>query len=92
MLEGWSARLIAAQGFGHWLALAEGEVVASLVVKEPVSDGAVEIGYATAPARRGQGIATAAVQALLPVLRGHGVSLVRAETAKTNPASARVLE
>ena len=30
MLQGWSARLVAAQGWGSWLAVRGGEVVASL--------------------------------------------------------------
>ena len=91
MLVGWSARLQAAQGWGTWLGVAGGEVVASLAVKEPLAEGVVEIGYGVAPARRGQGVATAAVKALLPVLAGHGVQVVRAETAQGNPASGRVM-
>jgi RimJ/RimL family protein N-acetyltransferase len=92
MLVGWSARLQAAQGWGTWVAVRQGEVVASLAVKDPVAGGAVEIGYGVAPARRGLGVATAAVRALLPVLAGHGVRLVRAETAQGNPASGRVMQ
>ena len=92
MLVGWSARLQAAQGWGTWVAVWQGEVVASLAVKDPVREGAVEIGYGVAPARRGQGVATAAVRALMPVLGGHGVRLVRAETARDNPASGRVMQ
>ncbi len=92
MLVGWSARLQAAQGWGTWLAVWRGEVVASLAVKDPVADGAVEIGYGVAPARRWQGVATAAVRALLPVLAGHGVRVVQSETAQGNPASGRVMQ
>ena len=51
-----------------------------------------EIGCAVAPARRGQGLGTAAVQGLLPVLAGHGVTRVQAETEAGNIASERVLE
>ena len=91
MLVGWSQRLNDAQGWGSWLAVSEGEVIASLAVKEPVTAGAVEIGYGVAAERRGRGIATMAVGLLLPVLAGHGVTLVRAETAVRNPASGRVL-
>ena len=92
MLQGWSARLQAAQGWGSWLAVRGGEVVASLAVKQPLSEGTVEIGCAVAPARRGQGFGTAAVQGLLPVLAGHGVTRVQAETEAGNIASERVLE
>ncbi len=91
MLSAWSARLHRAQGWGTWLAVEGGEVVASLAVKEPLSAGLVEIGYGVAPARRGAGVATRAVLALCPVLAGHGVGLVSAATARDNPASARVL-
>ncbi len=91
MLVGWSARLQAAQGWGTWVAVWRGEVVASIAVKDPVADGSVEIGYGVAPARRGLGVATAAVRALLPVLAGHGVRFVRAETARDNAASGRVM-
>lgn len=91
MLAGWTARLHAAQGWGSWVAAAAGEVVASLAVKAPMQDGCVEIGYGVAPMRRGRGLATAAVLALLPLLAARGVKLVTAETALDNPASGRVL-
>ena len=91
MLVGWSARLQAAQGWGTWVAVWQGEAVASLAVKDPLAGGTVEIGYGVAPARRGLGVATAAVCALLQLLAGHGVRVVRAETAQDNPASGRVM-
>ena len=91
MLHHWSVRLIAAQGWGAWLAVTGGEVVASMAIKDPVQDGVVELGYGVAPARRGRGHATAAVALLLPVLAGRGVRLVRAETAVGHVASGRVL-
>jgi RimJ/RimL family protein N-acetyltransferase len=91
MLGPWVDGLRQAQGWGGWLALEAGEVVASVAVKAPVAAGMVEIGYGVAPARRGRGVATRMVLALLPVLAGHGVARVRAETAEDNPASARVL-
>lgn len=92
MLARWSARLQAAQGWGSWLAVAGGEVVASLAVKEPLAGGVVEIGYGVAPARRGRGLATAAVLLVLQDLAGRGVRAVRAETSPGNPASGRVLQ
>lgn len=92
MLGPWSARLQAAQGWGTWLAVTgAGEVVASLAVKAPVAGGWVEIGYGVAPARRGRGLATAALILALQELRGRGVAVVTAETSPANPASARVL-
>lgn len=92
MLKALSGRLQRAQGWGTWFAAAGGEVVCSLAVKDVPAHGTVEIGYGTAPARRGRGHATAAVKALLPALAAKGVGQVRAETSVDNPASARVLE
>ena len=92
MLQGWSARVNAAQGWGTWLAVDQGQVVASLAVKDPVANGMVEIGYAVAPVWRGQGVATRAVTALLGELAAQGVWRVQAETAVGNPASGRVLD
>lgn len=92
MLAGWSQRLQQAQGWGTWFGVAGGEVVVSIAVKNPVVAGAVEIGYGTAPARRGLGHATAAVVALLPILAGRGVTRVTAETSTANIASQRVLQ
>ncbi len=92
MLTGWAERLHSAQGWGTWVAVSGAEVVGSLAVKSPAVAGVVEIGYGTAPARRGRGHAAAAVLALLPVLRAYGVTQVTAETAIDNPASGRVMQ
>lgn len=92
LLEGLSQRLHQAQGWGTWFGVVGGEVVVSIAVKDPVLAGAVEIGYGTAPARRGRGHATAAVVALLPLLAERGITLVRAESATGNIASGRVLQ
>jgi RimJ/RimL family protein N-acetyltransferase len=91
MLAGWSARLLSAQGWGTWLAVQDGEVVASLAVKDKPDAGVIEIGYAVAPARRGRGIATKAVRALVELLVARGVTEVLAETGPGNAASAQVL-
>ena len=91
ILIGWSARLVAAQGWGSWIAVAGGEVVASLAVKHPLAAGTVEIGYGVAPAAEGKGMATAALLALLPLLQAKGVQQVTAESSPDNPASGRVL-
>jgi RimJ/RimL family protein N-acetyltransferase len=91
-LEALARELREAQGWGNWLGLDEGEVVASLALKRPVADGVAEIGYGVAPARRGRGIGTAAVGLLCDDLAARGVVKVRAETAAGNAASIRVLE
>jgi len=59
----------------------------------PSNEGGVEIGYAIAPAFRGRGLATAAVQQL--VTRGFGdpqVRFIDAHTLAQANASTRVLE
>ena len=91
MLARLSRRLNDAQGWGTWIGVSAGETAVSIAVKNPVADGMVEIGYGVAAQRRGLGHATAAVLALLPILRGRGVILVRADSAIANPASGRVL-
>ena len=91
MLQVWSARLQAVQGWGTWLAVAQGEVVASLAVKDLPRDGSVEIGFGTAPARRGRGHATAALGLVLSELAEKGLRRVTAETGLDNPASGRVV-
>jgi len=61
--------------------------------KGPPSDGAVEIGYAITPARRGAGLATAAAQALLAEAYAcWDVRTVLAHTLRERKASVRVLE
>ncbi len=92
MLEGLARDLRAAQGWGTFLALEDGEVVASLAVKRPVAGGVAEIGYAVAPARRGRGLGTEAVGQFCAALAERGVTMATAETAVGNAASIRVLE
>ncbi|ULH15380.1 GNAT family N-acetyltransferase [Deinococcus sp. KNUC1210] len=59
----------------------------------PDAAGAIEIGYGLNPEAWNQGYATEALRALLPHWRAQeGVQQLRAETATSNPASARVLE
>jgi RimJ/RimL family protein N-acetyltransferase len=67
-LEGWSAPLQASVGWGSWFVVSGGEVVGSCAIKAAHVGGMVEIGYGTAPARRGRGHATAAVLALMGLL------------------------
>ena len=57
----------------------------------PGSDGAVEIGYCVTPTQRRQGIAGAAVAALIGVARQYGVGRLIAETEAGNAASVSVL-
>lgn len=60
---------------------------------QPDAHGDLEIGYGLNPEAWGQGYATEAVRALVAVLLARpGVRRVTAQTATSNPASARVLE
>ena len=81
-------------GFGHWLVVVDDEVVGSCgYMRRPTSDGAVEIGYGIAPARRGLGLATLAVAALVErIAKDPIVRRIIAETSADNIASQRVLE
>jgi RimJ/RimL family protein N-acetyltransferase len=54
-------------------------------------DGVAELGYAVAPARRGQGIATSVVHQLLRDARHRGLRLVVAHTLPERSASTTVL-
>ena len=59
--------------------------------KGPPADGAVELGYAIAPARQGRGLATAATRTLVARARDQGVHRVVAHTLATPNASTAVL-
>jgi RimJ/RimL family protein N-acetyltransferase len=70
----------------------DGALVGNGGWKGPPDNGRVEVGYAVAPARRRQGIATAVVRTLLEEARAADVNTVIAHTlAEPNP-STRVLE
>ena len=58
----------------------------------PNPEGTVEIGYAVAPARRGQGLATEAARLLLDEAAAAGVEAVDAHTLAEPNASTAVLE
>jgi [ribosomal protein S5]-alanine N-acetyltransferase len=60
--------------------------------KGPPEAGTVEVGYAVAPARRGRGLATAAVRELLQRARRAEVQRVIAHTLPRRSASTTVLE
>ena len=75
----------------NWLMIADAELVGIIGLKTDDME-TVEIGYGVAAPRWARGFASAAVAALLPILRERGVRVVLAETAVENPASQRVLE
>lgn len=50
------------------------------------------IGYAVVPWRQGEGLATAALRAILPEARSVGLRFVEVTTSPDNPASVRVIE
>jgi [ribosomal protein S5]-alanine N-acetyltransferase len=67
-------------------------VVGACGFKGPPIQGRVEIGYGVSPSMRGQGLASAAVRALLAIAFSSGrVSEVLAQVGTRNPASARVV-
>lgn len=89
----WLRRTLAAGARG-WLVVEHGEVVGLCSHKTPPdAAGVVEIGYATAAARRRAGHATAAIALLIADARTDpGLTALTAETAVANRASQRVLE
>ncbi|MEU0883006.1 GNAT family N-acetyltransferase [Lentzea sp. NPDC005914] len=81
--------------FGHRLIIERdtAEVVGSLGLFWPPSDGRVEIGYGVVPSRQGRGYASEATAALTSfALSLDDVDTVHANVEPANPASARVLE
>ena len=78
-------------GARSWLAVADGEAVGLCGVKAAPRGATVEISYGIAAPRRGRGHATAAVAALLGLLRAEGIERATAETEPGNAASERVL-
>jgi RimJ/RimL family protein N-acetyltransferase len=79
---------------GHWMIVANGEVVGLCGLKEPPSAaGEVELGYGVAESRRRRGHASAAVRAVIEaVRRDFAVRAITATTEFSNLASQRVLE
>jgi len=59
--------------------------------KGPPADGAVEVGYAIAPARQGRGLAREATRAMVELARAGAVARVVAHTLATPNASTAVL-
>lgn len=77
--------------FGCYAVL-DGQVAGMGSFKGPVMDGAIEIGYGTAPAARGRGVATAITRSLVYAGLSMGAKQVIAHTNPENNASIRVLE
>ena len=75
-----------------WLIVEGDEVVGMTSFTKRLSDGRYEIGYGMAPTREGRGVMSAAIGALLPLLRADGHRGLSAGTSVDNPGSQRVLE
>ena len=75
-----------------WLIADGEEVVGMTSFTKREADGRYEIGYGIAPAHEGRGVMTAAIAALLPILRAGGHRGLTAATSVDNPGSQRVLE
>lgn len=75
----------------NWLVVSDEEIVGIISLKVDRSEQ-VEIGYGVSSSRTGRGFASAAVGALLPMLKRRGVPVVIAETTFDNVASQRVLQ
>ena len=75
-----------------WMVAEDAQVVGMISCTKPAGERRYEIGYGTAPACMGRGVATAAVAAMLDVARDQGLFGLTAETSVSNPASQRVLE
>ena len=75
-----------------WLIADRDEVVGMTSFTRREADGRYEIGYGIAPAHEGRGVMTAAIAALLPMLRADGHRGLTAATGVDNPGSQRVLE
>jgi RimJ/RimL family protein N-acetyltransferase len=79
---------------GHWMMVADGEVVGLCGIKAPPSrEGEIEIGYGVAASRRRRGHATAAVGAIIQAARRDpAIRAIIALTALGNAASQRALD
>jgi RimJ/RimL family protein N-acetyltransferase len=93
IVRAMNKELRAAGGSGSWMIVRDGEVAGLCSYKRPPAEGRVEIGYSTAPQRRGTGIATAAVAAVAQIANADpAIQALIAQTAIDNLASQRVLE
>ncbi len=73
-----------------WLILVNGVASGTVGFKSEPVKSQLEIGYGVVPSKRGRGVATTAVAALLAMLAGRSLT-VRAETLTANTASQSVL-
>jgi len=77
----------------NWLIVASDKVVGLVGIKSEPTDGEAEIAYGIAPLRQRRGLASAAVRALLALLKRDGeLSAITAECGIDNVGSRRVLE
>jgi len=93
LVHGIAQAVYAGHDRGAWMMVENGEVVGLCSYKAPPDDdGAVEIGYGVAPARRRQGHATRAVAGMLAIAREDPkVKVVLAVTTVDNTASQHCL-
>lgn len=94
MLRALARKVRGAFAPAAWLIVEDQEVVGLCsVIRAPDPDGAVEIGYGVAPARRRRGVAGRAVAEVLDWARADPrVAAITAETSVDNRPSQRVLE
>ena len=93
LIRGVAAKNRAALGGDvAWLVVAQGEAVGMISFTRPHDGRRPEIGYGIADSRQGRGHATAAVAALLPIVRAAGFDGLTAETGMGNRPSQIVLE
>ena len=70
----------------------DGLAIGGVGFKGPPDGGVVEVGYGLVPSARGQGYAAEALEILVQIAAGLGVTTIRAETDPDNGASRRTLE
>lgn len=93
MLRGVAASIRPGFAPAAWMIVEDDEVVGLCSIVKPPADGEIHIGYGVAPTRRGQGVMSRAISALLEwAVADPRVAIVSAETSVNNPASQRVLE
>lgn len=92
MLAALSARIASFHSPNAWMIVERGSVAGLLTLVTEPAERAVTIGYGVAEVRRGQGLASRAVEQFLTLMRVDArVDAVLAETSVNNPASQHVL-
>jgi RimJ/RimL family protein N-acetyltransferase len=79
-------------GYSQITRRADGLAIGGIGFKGPPTDRVVEVGYGLGPSARGHGYAAEALQALVRIAAGLGVTTIRADTDRDNVASQRTLE